>query len=899
MMLEDGFETLAMFARMRSVDAIVRSALLNKKQQEEEEDVITTPLDDDEELNNVKQKNINALDELQRTALHILSLLENDNKTKFHERLSCTSYSRPSDTGGETHHDDDDEKRNTIDKTRRDYIDVFLKKIFVKAEESGCLRDDFAEKHGERLLASASLSGTKADKRTEEEDEKNEMTKKMFVYENGTIRETGETFRDDLLDVGANSRYENLSEITLSLSKNLFAGNTGAHEWTAGFKLAELAINEPGLVYNKTVLELGSGAGLAGVAMLRSQPLRLVLTDKSKESNDNLERNVRGNISSTTSSTKNKNTAIKRESALDALPPMPTGEDVYRKDALASKNRTDEEEMAFTYECEIVNSFVSIRELDWFSDEETLKTAAGVINPDLIVASDVGYDPDLLPGLIDTLDVFLSKRSSNRNYMWLEPETSEDAFDMLFSPRPSEVAKPCIALIVNAKRQEETNAKFDQLLKEKEHLLSFDVTEFALREKAFLGFEEECFEGVSSEEERRDDVIVRVIFASSLPSVRYMKREGSKKDDPSHVVVRRGRKKMASSAVQSSIAMTKKNLVSSSSQKRSSSSRRSLHVVNAAPPTGNERRAMESAKVAARTNFISSTEELDAALTLAGDNLVMLGLISDEACEGFTDEQAKECRQITASMARIARECPDVTFLECDILSSSGAKNLADKLGVKDFPTFQYYKHGDLLWQHSGFGAGSHESIAEGVLYYGDEGAGGLRVQDFLTDISTEADLKDFLELCMPAQEVPGFIAPVEIECAKQLAIVDVSVENDPPSGCLKIFPAVVSLSRNTAGATRWARLIADKNKESKALAKTLKVSEVPSFVFFADGKEVDRYTGSDRMTLMNKVLAFQRANGVKMPQKRTTKRMTTAEAREIARRQREEAKKAGRSQWS
>ena len=127
------------------------------------------------------------------------------------------------------------------------------------------------------------------------------MTKKMFVYENGTIQETGETFRDDLLDVGANSRYENLSEITLSLSKNLFAGNTGAHEWTAGFKLAELAINEPGLVYNKTVLELGSGAGLAAVAMLRSQPLRLVLTDKSKESNDNLERNVRGNISSTTS----------------------------------------------------------------------------------------------------------------------------------------------------------------------------------------------------------------------------------------------------------------------------------------------------------------------------------------------------------------------------------------------------------------------------------------------------------------------------------------------------------------------------------------------------------------------------------------------------------------------
>ena len=135
----------------------------------------------------------------------------------------------------------------------------------------------------------------------------------------------------------------------------------------------------------------------------------------------------------------------------------------------------------------------------------------------------------------------------------------------------------------------------------------------------------------------------------------------------------------------------------------------------------------------------------------------MLGIISDEACEGFTDEQAKECRQITASMARIARECPDVTFLECDILSSSGAKNLADKLGVKDFPTFQYYKHGDLLWQHSGFGAGSHESIAEGVLYYGDEGAGGLRVQDFFDRHLNRGGLEGLLGVVHAGARSSGF----------------------------------------------------------------------------------------------------------------------------------------------
>jgi predicted nicotinamide N-methyase len=541
-------DTFAMFARMRSVDAIVRSAL-SKKQ------FVSSSSRENEDNEDVDKIKAAAMDELQRTALRLLSLLENKG-TKFHEKLCTITLNDGDDL-------DDVEKKKYADKTRRDYIDVFLKKIFLKAEESGCLRDDFAEKHAERLLAAASLA-SETERREDGGDEGNAMTmtKKMFVYENGTIQETGETFDEAPFDEG-DSPYENLSEITLSLSTNLFAGNTGAHEWTAGFKLAELAINEPGLVYNKTVLELGSGAGLAAVAMLRSQPLRLVLTDKCKESNDNLEKNVRENIfsgigssNSSSSSSSSNGTGeasarssmkgkitVKRENALDALPPMPTGDDVYRKDALASKNRTEEEEMAFTYECENIDSFVSIRELDWFSDEETLKAAADAIDPDLIVASDVGYDPDLLPGLIDTLDTFLRKRSSSRNYMWLEPETSEDAFDMLFSPRPSEVAKPCVALIVNARRQEETNAKFDQLLKEKEHLVSFDVTEFALLEKAFLGFDSEqgCLSSSPAEEERRDDVVVRVIFASSLPSVRYAKREGSKKNEPGHAVVSRGR----------------------------------------------------------------------------------------------------------------------------------------------------------------------------------------------------------------------------------------------------------------------------------------------------------------------------------------------------------------------
>jgi hypothetical protein len=68
-------------------------------------------------------------------------------------------------------------------------------------------------------------------------------------------------------------------------------------------------------------------------------------------------------------------------------------------------------------------------------------------------------------------------------------------------------------------------------------------------------------------------------------------------------------------------------------------------------------------------------------------------------------------------------------------------------------------------------------------------------------------------------------------------------------------------------------------------------VLQVPTFVFFADGKEVGRYTGGDRMAIMNQVLEFQAANGVVMPSARKHKRVSTKEAKEIAKAAREKAK--------
>ena len=169
---------------------------------------------------------------------------------------------------------------------------------------------------------------------------------------------------------------------------------------------------------------------------------------------------------------------------------------------------------------------------------------------------------------------------------------------------------------------------------------------------------------------------------------------------------------------------------------------------------------------------------------------------------------------------------------------------------------------------------------------------------DFVSEITSKADLEDFIQSCAMAQPPrEGFSTGIDVPCDKQLAIVDVGVDKDAPAGCLHIFPAVISLARNTAGFTRWARLAIDKNDDTAAIAKQFGVSSVPSFVFIADGKVVDRYSGSDRVELMNHVLRFQEANGVKLPQRAAAKRMSTAEAKEIARAARERQKAEGRRQ--
>ena len=173
-------------------------------------------------------------------------------------------------------------------------------------------------------------------------------------------------------------------------------------------------------------------------------------------------------------------------------------------------------------------------------------------------------------------------------------------------------------------------------------------------------------------------------------------------------------------------------------------------------------------------------------------------------------------------------------------------------------------------------------------------------MSDYITECKSFAELDAFIMSCAPPQRYhDGFEGELSVDCDKQLAIVDIGVDKDAPAGCLHIFPAALSLARNTTGFTRWARVAVDANDECKEIAKHFGVTQVPAFVFLANGKVVDKYMGADRLELMNRVLKFQKENGIVLPQKQVTKRMSTAEAKRIARAARERAKAQGRkSGW-
>lgn len=126
--------------------------------------------------------------------------------------------------------------------------------------------------------------------------------------------------------------------------------------------------------------------------------------------------------------------------------------------------------------------------------------------------------------------------------------------------------------------------------------------------------------------------------------------------------------------------------------------------VNASYDSVEARRAAETERVMDRTQEIHSIQEFEAALSLAGERLVMVAIESEEECVMSDDAWAKNagtanlqfddnaCRQLTSSLARIAREAENVNFLRIEVTEGGGTRDVARTLGVDKYPTYQYYK---------------------------------------------------------------------------------------------------------------------------------------------------------------------------------------------------------------
>ena len=70
---------------------------------------------------------------------------------------------------------------------------------------------------------------------------------------------------------------------------------------------------------------------------------------------------------------------------------------------------------------------------------------------------------------------------------------------------------------------------------------------------------------------------------------------------------------------------------------------------------------------------------------------------------------------------------------------------LAEEMGVKAFPTLQFWKNNDMLYQNVGAG-NAERIIGEGALFYGGQGAQGELTSTHIKTVSSKQDLADFFE---------------------------------------------------------------------------------------------------------------------------------------------------------
>ena len=277
------------------------------------------------------------------------------------------------------------------------------------------------------------------------------------------------------------------------------------------------------------------------------------------------------------------------------------------------------------------------------------------------------------------------------------------------------------------------------------------------------------------------------------------------------------------------------------------------------PEEALERRLRESERVDERVTFVNSIGELQKEFEKAGERLVVVEIESQQVCQTGWEEEAElhwkddqrkalePCLQLKHTFQRTARDCPDVVFLMVEADTENG-EDMCDFLGVEVLPTVQFWRHGNMLWEHRGV-ENLNQDLGEGVLYFGDTAGGNEKASTYVTDLNSSEELRAFV-----AEEKDN----------STLVVVDISLSDATP--CVHIFPAVMALAKNFTGIAKFARILADKNDDLKRLMSDENITQVPTFLFYRGGKLIGRHVGSSRGDLIGQILSMQSAAGIPPP---------------------------------
>ena len=181
--------------------------------------------------------------------------------------------------------------------------------------------------------------------------------------------------------------------VTLHLALNLFEGSTGCHEWEAGFFLAEFVLGNPQRFRGKRCCELGAGAGVVGVALHRVGAKSVELTDGDAATVRNLERNLGLNgirCGAVDRVRRGSRVGAAFARALDGASAAAGAAGSGRAAADRDDDAGDGSGSSSSGRCR-----VSCRVLSW---EEA---AQGPLSCDVLVGSDLLYDPAVIPTLVE------------------------------------------------------------------------------------------------------------------------------------------------------------------------------------------------------------------------------------------------------------------------------------------------------------------------------------------------------------------------------------------------------------------------------------------------------------------------------------------------------------------